>query len=151
MLQVHDEFVVEVDGDETVVLAAKLERLPRWNVARRRVADWYRERLAGFDMVLPPERAGSQHVYHLFVVLIKNRERVRNALEVRGIATGLHYPVPLHRQDAYRNSDYTRGPLTVAERVSNEGLSLPMFPHMTRSQVDAVGDALESVLDAVRP
>jgi len=140
-----------LDALQAVVLAAKLERLPRWNEARRRVVGWYRERLAGFDLVLPRERAGSQHVYHLFVVLTKDRERVRRALEARGIATGLHYPVPLHQQDAYRDVEYARGPLTVSERVSNEGLSLPMFPHMTRSQVDAVGDALDGVLQTVGP
>jgi dTDP-4-amino-4,6-dideoxygalactose transaminase len=88
------------------------------------------------------ETPGSRSVYHLFVVRVPERDRVREFLQSRGIATGLHYPLPLHQQVAYRHLNVPRGAFPVTEQAAAEILSLPMFPEMTIDQVDRVIDAL---------
>ena len=135
-----------LDTVQAVALSAKLPRMPDWTSMRRRAAAWYRERLDGLALVLPVEVAGREHVYHLYVVQVDDRDGVRRSLDERGIATGLHYPVPLHLQEAYRGMGFTEGAFPVSERVAAHGLSLPMFPHITEAQVDAVADALRSAL-----
>ena len=86
----------------------------------------------------------ARHVYHLFVVRVANRPLIQAELGRRGIHTGVHYPVPCHLQPPMRR--YADGPLPTAERAAQELLSLPLFPHMTDSQVDAVCDALGDIL-----
>ena len=88
------------------------------------------------------ETPGSRSVYHLFVVRVPERDRAREFLQRRGIATGLHYPLPLHQQVAYRHLNLPGGAFPVTEQAAAEILSLPMFPEMTIDQVDRVADAL---------
>ncbi len=137
-----------LDTVQAVVLAAKLPRMAEWTAMRRRAAAMYQERLAGLPLVLPAEADGREHVYHLFVVQVEGRDEVRAALDAGGIATGLHYPVPLHLQEAYRSLGLGRGAFPVSEQVASRGLSLPMFPHITEPQIDAVAGALRSALGA---
>ncbi len=139
-----------LDALQAVVLNVKLKRLDAWNEARRRVAAWYGVRLADGDLVLPAERSGARHVYHLFVVQTPERDDVRPQLDARGIGTGLHYPVPLHLQEAYAALGYRKGDFPVSEQVAAGGVSLPMFPHMTEEQVDRVAAAVREVLASVR-
>jgi len=89
-------------------------------------------------------------VYHLYVVQLDDRDEVRRQLEARGIATGLHYPVPLHLQEAYADLGHRIGDFPVSERVAAAGLSLPMFPHMTEEQVDLVAEAVRGALASTR-
>jgi dTDP-4-amino-4,6-dideoxygalactose transaminase len=135
-----------LDALQAVVLSVKLGRLDRWNDARRRVAAWYRDRLAGERLVLPAERSGAHHVYHLYVVQVPDRDAVRHRLEESGVATGLHYPVPLHLQAAYAALGHRAGDFAVSEAVAARGLSLPMFPHLSAAQVDHVASALRAAL-----
>ena len=135
-----------LDALQAVVLSAKLRRLEAWNDARRRVALWYAKQLKGLDLVLPPESRNARHVYHLYVVQIEERDRVRRVLTERGIGTGLHYPVPLHLQQAYSALSYRRGEFPVSEQVAERGLSLPMFPHLTAEQVAEVAAAMRMAL-----
>jgi dTDP-4-amino-4,6-dideoxygalactose transaminase len=86
-------------------------------------------------------------VWHLFVALHPRRDRIRNELEDLGIQTGLHYPVPVHLQQAYRDLGHGPGDFPVAERIAAEGFSLPLFPEMTLDQQDRVVDALSRVLE----
>jgi dTDP-4-amino-4,6-dideoxygalactose transaminase len=137
-----------LDTVQAVVLSAKLPRMADWTAMRRRAADWYRERLAGLPLVLPAEVDQREHVYHLFVVQVEDRDQVRSALDASGIATGLHYPVPLHLQEAYRDLGLGQGAFPVSEQVASRGLSLPMFPHLTEQQVDAVAGSLRAALGA---
>ena len=137
-----------LDTVQAVVLSAKLPRMAEWTAMRRRAAVAYCDRLAGLPLVLPAEAEGREHVYHLFVVQTANRDEVRAALDARGVATGLHYPVPLHLQDAYRGLGLRAGAFPVSEQVAARGLSLPMFPHISEQQIDAVAGALRSVLGA---
>jgi dTDP-4-amino-4,6-dideoxygalactose transaminase len=134
-----------LDAIQAVVLEAKLKRLDAWNEARRRVALRYDERLAQEDLVLPVERGRAYHVYHLYVVQVRDRDHVRRELEAGGIATGLHYPVPLHLQEACAELGHQPGAFPVSERLAASALSLPLFPHMTQGQSDLVANALRAV------
>ncbi len=132
-----------LDALQAAFLRIKLGRLEQWNAARRAVARQYRERLADLSDVQPvAETAGTVPVYHLFVVRVPHRDRVREFLESRGIGTGLHYPLPLHLQAAYHHLGGKLGAFPVAERAAGEIMSLPMFPEMTSDQIDQVVDAL---------
>jgi dTDP-4-amino-4,6-dideoxygalactose transaminase len=136
------------------VLAAavriQLRYLDAWSEGRRRVASWYAEALRGLPLQLPCTPAGREHVYHLYVVQVDERDAVKAALEARGIGTSIHYPVPVHRQDAYASLSMAAGSLPVTEAAAPRLLSLPMFPEMTREQVQYVAGSLTEVLEAVR-
>src|SRR5437867_3512946 len=132
-----------LDALQAAFLRIKLRRLARWNEARRSIATLYRKRLAATpDVRVVAETAESRSVYHLFVVRVPERDRVREFLQSRGIATGLHYPLPLHQQVAYRHLDLTEGAFPVTEQAATEILSLPMYPEMRADQVDYVGETL---------
>jgi len=135
-----------LDALQAAVLSAKLQRLEAWNEARRRVAGWYASRLEGLGVTLPQEMPWAAHVYHLYVVLLDERDRVRSSLDSAGVQTGLHYPVPLHLQRAYASLGHRSGDFPVSERVANQALSLPMFPHLTETQVDTVVGVLRVAL-----
>ncbi|HEX6588878.1 MAG TPA: DegT/DnrJ/EryC1/StrS family aminotransferase [Longimicrobiales bacterium] len=135
-----------LDAIQAEVLRIKLRRLDRWNDARRRAAGWYRERLIGLPIELPTERAGEIHVQHLFVVGVADRDRVRADMDRAGVATGIHYPIPLHRQPAFRGRPGAFRSLPVTERLASRCVSLPMFPHISEAQVDRVADALRTCL-----
>jgi dTDP-4-amino-4,6-dideoxygalactose transaminase len=113
------------------------------------VAARYSEGLAGLPLVAPREAPWARHVFHLYVVQVDGRDAVRRELAQAGIASGLHYPVPLHLQEAYAALGLTRGAFPVSERVAERCLSLPMFPHLSDAQVDGVARALADAL-AVR-
>jgi dTDP-4-amino-4,6-dideoxygalactose transaminase len=131
-------------------LRIKLRHLPEWTAQRRRVAERYHRQLADVPSVVcqqQPEWGLSS--YHLFVVRVPERDRVRAALGEAGIATGLHYPVPIHLQGAYRHLGHARGDFPHAECWAEEGLSLPMFPELTDGQIDRVCEELTRALAAI--
>ena len=132
-----------LDELQAAVLRVKLRYLEAWNEARRRWAQEYRRRLDGLPgLVLPWEPDYARHVYHLFVVRHRQRERLRRYLARQGVATGVHYPLPAHLQPACAHLGYRRGDFPVAERAAREVLSLPMFPELTLEQVDYVARAV---------
>lgn len=136
-----------MDAIQAAVLGIKLTHLDRGNARRRAHARQYDLRLAGQDQIITPAVAPyGEHVYHIYAVRVQNRDRVKEQLEEAGIECGIHYPVPVHLQAAYADLGYEAGSLPVAERVSRELLSLPMFPELTEESVDLVCDTL---LDAV--
>src|SRR5271166_1718914 len=143
-------FNYRMDGFQGAVLGVKLKYLDRWTEARRRLADRYREKLFGMPLKLPIEAPGRKHVWHLYVALHPHRDRIRRELEARGIETGLHYPVPVHLQEAYADLEHRPGDFPIAERVASDCLSLPLFPEMTDEQQDRVVAALHDVLMADR-
>ena len=137
-----------LDAVQCAILDVKLTKLDEWNERRRRAAQWYRERLAEDDqIVLPIEPQGRTHVYHLFVVRLPDRQHVQRALVEHGIGVGLHYPIPLHLQAAYRDKGWRKGDFPESERVAATILSLPMFPHITEEQVDYVCCRLRECLE----
>jgi len=135
-----------LDALQAVVLTLKLARLKEWNERRRQAAAWYREDLADLGELLPAEMSYGTHVYHLFVVQVPERERLQAALDQAGIGTGLHYPIALHLQEAYRSMGLARGAFPVAESVASRVLSLPMHPHLTREHVRYVAETLRTHL-----
>jgi dTDP-4-amino-4,6-dideoxygalactose transaminase len=102
--------------------------------------------LVNSSLVLPATMTGCDHAWHLFVVLHPERDRIRAALQARGVETGLHYPIPIHRQEAYLHLGHGPGDFPVSERVARECLSLPLFPEMTTGQQDQVVEALQDAL-----
>jgi dTDP-4-amino-4,6-dideoxygalactose transaminase len=139
-----------LDTVQAAVLSVKLRHLEAWNAARRTAASWYREALADCEgLVLPSQaRWTGRHAYHLFVVRLLERDRdsVARKLGVRGIQTVVHYPVPIHMQKAYADLGQKAGAFPAAETASRSILSLPMFPEITRSQVERVAEALRSAV-----
>jgi dTDP-4-amino-4,6-dideoxygalactose transaminase len=144
----HDEigFNYRMDGFQGAVLGVKLKYLEEWTEKRQRLARRYQEALDGLPLKLPTEAPNRRHAWHLFVVLLSERDRVRNELDARGIQTGLHYPVPLHLQKAYRHLGCCAGDFPVAERIGENCLTLPLFPEMSDEQQDAVCEALHDIL-----
>jgi dTDP-4-amino-4,6-dideoxygalactose transaminase len=136
-----------LDALQCAILDIKLKKLDEWNERRRQAAKWYQDRLAGNDkIILPTVPIGRDHVYHLYVVRLPDRDKVMKELGSREISTGLHYPIPLHLQTAYRDLGYFPGDLPITEAVANSILSLPMFPHITEEIVDYVCKELKAVV-----
>jgi dTDP-4-amino-4,6-dideoxygalactose transaminase len=140
---VHDRigFNYRMEGFNALVLAHKLRRLPAWTEARKAIAERYRGGLAGLPVELPQACHGD-HVYHLFVVRTQRRDALREFLTQRGIETGLHYPVPLHRQPCLSHLEPQQDGFPNSDRWANEGLSLPMFPELSAQQIDRVIDTI---------
>ena len=132
-----------MDAIQAAFLRIKLQHLVEWNTARRRVAELYRDALAGIPEIrLPVARVDATHVYHLFVIRAERRDALQQHLTARGIGTGLHYPVPLHLQVAYRGLGLPAGSFPVTEAAARDILSLPMFPELTAEQVGIVAEAI---------
>ncbi len=140
-----------MDGVQAAALTMKLKHLDRNNAARRAHAERYTRLLAGTDQVITPNVADyGVPVYHLYVVRLKNRDWILQQLGKRGIACGIHYPVPVHLQPAYAGLGYRPGAFPIAERCAQEVLSLPMFPELTDDQIDAVVGELKILLAEVQ-
>ncbi len=133
-----------LDSIQAAVLDVKLGHLDDWNEARRRHAIAYDERLSAIGIAPPVRWHEESHVYHLYVIEVENRDRVQAALGERGIATGIHYPIPIHLQPAYADLGLAPGSFERTERSAGRLLSLPMFAELTGEQIDAVVDALAS-------
>ena len=129
---------LRMDGVQGGILAVKLRYLDHWNEQRRRAAAQYREALADTDIVLPAEMPGNRHIYHLFVIQADDREALRHRLQEAGIESGLHYPIPLHLQEAYQWLGYRQGSFPVTETVVSRILSLPMYPGISSEAVAQV-------------
>jgi len=125
-----------LDSIQTGILSVKLKHLPEWNRKRREKADEYRRLFAasGTAFEAPYEPSWSRAVYHLYVVRIEDREGLIAHLKDAGIATGIHYPIPLHLQKAYESLTYGPGAFPAAEKAAAEIVSLPMFPQLTKEQ-----------------
>jgi dTDP-4-amino-4,6-dideoxygalactose transaminase len=139
-------FNARMDGFQGAVLNVKLKYIDQWNEARRRNASLYGEQLkSGVDgMVLPGEAAYAKHIYHVYAVRVKNRDALMDSLSKKDVATGIHYPVPLHLTGAYESLGYKRGDFPVAEKCAAEFVSLPMFPELTEEQIRYTCDAIKS-------
>lgn len=132
-----------LDGLQAAFLSVKLRHLPAWNEARGRHADAYTAALEGVgDLVLQQRAPYSTHVYHLFLVETDHRDPLRNHLSAAGIQTGIHYPMPIHLQEAYADLELGAGSFPASERLAARTLSLPMFPELTSEQLEEVVQAI---------
>jgi len=148
----HDElgFNYRMDAFQGAVLSIKLKYLEAWVARRRALAARYQKLLADTDLHLPVEAPARRHVWHLFVVLHRERDHIRQHLQERDIEVSMHYPVPVHLQKAYRFLRYRVGDFPVTEGVARECMSLPLYAEMTEEQQDLVVDALHEALREVR-
>jgi dTDP-4-amino-4,6-dideoxygalactose transaminase len=132
-----------MDAIQAGILQVKLKQLAQWNDARRRHAAQYSVLLKnGNGLTLPTELPDCRSVYHLYVILADNRDALQAYLAEKGIATGLHYPVPLHLQNAYRHMGYQKGDFPVTEKVAERLISLPMHPMLEPEQIQYVTDCI---------
>lgn len=144
-------FNYRMDAIQGAILEVKLRHLDAWTDARRAHAASYARCLRDTTAAVPPARDGARHVYHAYVVRVPHRDIVRARLADAGVQTGVHYPLPLHLQPAYRNLGYTHGDFPVAERLAGEVLSLPMFPELTERQIEIVAGIIRTGVPAAAP
>ena len=131
-----------LDEIQAAVLRVKLPHLDEWNERRRAVAEAYRTGLPS-SVVKPVEMFWAKHVYHLYVIRTSARDQLRAHLESKGVASGIHYPVPIHLQDAYREYCPGEAPLLpVTEKVTGEILSLPIYPELGLDELDYICDCV---------
>lgn len=124
-----------MDGIQGAVLGVKLRYLEQWTRRRRELAAQYKKLLAGVgDLKLPYEHPDAYHVYHLFVVLTRRRNELQQFLADNGIGTAIHYPIPLHLQEACKELNYEKGDFPVSEEVASQCLALPLYAEMTNEQ-----------------
>jgi dTDP-4-amino-4,6-dideoxygalactose transaminase len=137
-----------MEGIQGAVLGVKLKYLNQWIEGRRRAAAKYKELLKDVSqIVLPKEMEYAKHVYHLFVIKVKSQETVNKSfdrdklaeyLNENEIATGLHYPIPLHLQPCFENLGYKKGDFPATEELAETGLSLPMYPELNDEQINYI-------------
>jgi dTDP-4-amino-4,6-dideoxygalactose transaminase len=142
-----------LDAIQAGILRLKLKHLPRWNQQRRECAARYGNLLAPLaeSVILPSEPSWSRAIYHLYVVRHASREELRVQLGRRNIGTAIHYPIPLHRQKAYRGLGYKEGEFPVSERVAAEIVSLPMYPQLQPEQQQRVAQAIAQFVESALP
>jgi len=141
-----------MDGIQGAVLSVKLKNLDVNNVRRRTHALLYDQMLAGAEEIITPfEAPCGSHVYHVYAVRVQERNQILQALADKGISCAIHYPIPVHLQEAYRFLGFEEGSFPVAERCAEEFLSLPMFPELTKEQIHAVAAELKSCISGRKP
>jgi len=141
-------FNYRMEGFQGAILRVKLRHLEGWTEARRANAALYAERLKDSGIVTPQEMSYARHVYHVYAIRVRDREATIQALTAAGVQTGIHYPIPVHLQKAYRDARYGPGSFPIAERVAKEVLSLPMYPELQRAQIDQVSEAVRNQVTA---
>ena len=132
-----------LDELQAAVLRVKLRYLEQWNAERQAHARFYTEHLQAVVEAVPSVRPWGTHVYYVYVIQVPHRDHFRRLLEQEGIATGIHYPVPVHLQPACARYGYTRGMLPVTEAITERIVSLPMYPELTAEQRQRVVNAVE--------
>lgn len=124
-----------LDEMQAAFLRVKLKYLSDWTNQRKEIARWYNNNLAGNGFVLPEVHKKADHVYHLYVVRTKNRDKTQLELNEKGIQTIIHYPIPPHLQKAYRHLGYKEGDFPIAEEIAKTCLSLPIWPGMQKDDI----------------
>lgn len=132
-----------LDTIQAAILRVKLQHLDSWNNRRREVARQYDEAFSGLPLICPSEASYALHVYHLYVIRCQARDSLQTFLSTQGIATGVHYPIPVHEQKSMEHLGYKRSDFPVTEQCAREILSLPMFPTMSDEQVSTVTTAVQ--------
>ncbi len=139
-----------LDELQAAILRVKLRHLDGWNQARRHLASLYDRLLAGGPVVTPQEMAYGRHVYHLYVVRSPHRQELQSYLTSTGVVTLVHYPVPVHLQEAYAHLGHGPGSLPVTEAAAGEILSLPLFPELTEREVQTVSSLIAAFAQSQR-
>lgn len=127
-----------LDAVQAAILSVKLKEIDNWNAKRREIVELYNEALQNNDLVTPACKDYNEHVYHMYILQSENREEVLSKLKEAGIATGVYYPVPLHLQKVYKNLGYKEGDMPVSEYLSHRTFAIPVYPELTKEQVDYI-------------
>jgi len=135
-------FNSRLDELQAAVLRVKLRYLDSWNEARRQRAARYDRLLANSGVTTPAEMPYGRHIYHLYVIRSPKRDDLQRFLESRGIGTIIHYPVPIHLQEAYQDLGQAPGSFPIAERHAREALSLPMYPELPEESIERIAEAI---------
>ena len=135
-------------GLQGAILRVKLRRLEVWNEVRRARAAEYDRLLEGVDVIRPKVLPHARHVYCLYPIRTKERDRVQRELQAAGVQTAVHYPLPIHMREPYADGRYRRGDFPAAEACAESVLSLPMYPHMDKKQVERVCEVLRAITDS---
>jgi dTDP-4-amino-4,6-dideoxygalactose transaminase len=133
-----------LDEIQATVLRIKLRNLDQANSRRREIAEFYTSALHGVPVRLPQVRPGAEHVFHLYVIRVKDRDALMAYLSERGIECGIHYPMPIHKQDAYRSRIKLGKTLEITEKISDEVVSLPMYPELTIEDMTKVVEEIKN-------
>jgi dTDP-4-amino-4,6-dideoxygalactose transaminase len=133
-----------LDEIQAAVLRIKLRNLDQANSRRREIAEFYTSALHGLPVQLPRVRPGAEHVFHLYVIRVKDRDALMAYLSKRGIECGIHYPMPIHKQDAYRSRIKLGKTLEITEKISDEVVSLPMYPELTIEDMTKVVEEIKN-------
>ena len=136
-----------LDTLQAAILRVKLANLDGWNERRREHAAAYERLLADVDVGTPTVPSGVEPVWHLYVIRVRDRDRIRSSLAEHHIQTGIHYPIPTHLQPAYADLGYHRGSFPVTEKAADEILSLPMYPELEPMHVEHVCEKLIELID----
>ncbi|GAI52083.1 unnamed protein product, partial [marine sediment metagenome] len=136
-------FNSRLDTIQAATLRIKLKLLDKWNMQRQKKVSLYKKLLSKENYILPGTKDYPEHVWHLFVVRSSNRDSLKAYLKEKDIGTAIHYPVPLHLTPAYSHLGYKKGDFPVAEKLSTEILSLPMYPELTEEEVKYVATTLK--------
>jgi dTDP-4-amino-4,6-dideoxygalactose transaminase len=138
-----------LDTLQAAILAVKLRYLPQWNKARAAHAEKYKEALTGVgDLNFQHKVPYSTHIYHLFIVETEQRTALQEHLKAAGIDTGIHYPVPIHLQQAYADLEHSRGDFPEAEQLAERTLSLPMFPELRSDHIRRVAEEIKGFFNS---
>ncbi|MFN4312835.1 MAG: DegT/DnrJ/EryC1/StrS family aminotransferase [Chitinophagaceae bacterium] len=142
-------FNMRLDELQAAFLSVKLKYLMEWTADRQRIAARYTKELEGVgDLVLPAVAADCSHVYHLYVVRTEQRDRLQQHLTENEIGTMIHYPVPMHLQQAYHWLGYTKGSFPIAERIADTCLSLPIWPGLSDAEIDRIVESIRNFYKA---
>ncbi len=144
-------FNYRMEGMQGAVLRVKLRHLEGWTEARRAHAATYNELLTNDTIRTPEALSYARHVYHVYAIRTPHRELLQQNFNARGIQTGIHYPIPVHLQEAHADLGYRAGDFPRSEQVAKEILSLPMFAELTTAQQDAVAFAVRQDSPQVKP
>ena len=137
-----------LDTLQAAILRVKLKHLDEWNEKRRKNAHLYAKLFKenNIDLVLPNESDYAKHVYHLYPVRVKDRKSVMEKLAEKGIRTLMHYPIPIHLQDAYKDLGHKKGDFLISEKCCEEILSLPMYPELPEEEIKYVVASFREIL-----
>ena len=136
-------FNSRLDTLQAAILRAKLKKIDTWNKMRQDAAGLYNKFLKGSNIITPYAASFAKHVYHVYAVRAKDRDSLCEKLKSEGVAVIIHYPIPLHLQKAYADLGYKKGDFPVSEKVSQEIMSLPMFPHIKEKEIEFIAKILK--------
>jgi len=138
-------FNSRLDEMQAAILRVKLRYLNEFNNERKKIAKIYLAKLQNSNLILPYVAEWDEPVWHQFVIRSKERDKLQQYLKSKGIGTLIHYPLPIHLQEAYKHLGYKKGDFPIAEKMANEVLSLPMYPYLSESNINKISDYIRGL------